>query len=106
MSARSKISRLQSIPDGWARVDAIRRVRAGLELALAVHRGKRGPLVGMWRIRCAGIRDTHICDLNGGGIRLYASSHPAARQYAAAAAELRLTDIEDPHRVLGALLRA
>lgn len=95
-----------STPDCWIRVDVVRRLRGGLELALAVHRGKRGPRVGTWRVHCSGLRETHIADLNGGGMRLYTSSHPAARQYAAAGAQLRVTDIDDVQRVLGALLRA
>jgi hypothetical protein len=106
MSARSTIARIQSTPDGWVRVEFLRHVRGGLELELAVHRGKRGPRLSAWRVRCEGVRDTHISDLSGGGIRLYPSIHPAARQYVAARAQLRVADSEDLDRVLGILLRA
>jgi hypothetical protein len=63
-------------------------MRGGVELTLVVLKTRRGGVVGTWWLRCHGVRELHIADLNGGGIRVYGSSHPAARQYSADRAAL------------------
>lgn len=106
MRARTRINEINAVPDGWVRVDSIRRVRTGLELTFAVHRGKRGRRVSTWLVQCDGVRESHLCDLNGGGLRLYPPSHPAARQFVAARAELHAAALDELSRAIGALLRA
>ena len=64
---------------GWVRADAIRRIRGGVELTLVLLRGRRGGVVASSQVRCRGVRELHVTDLNGGGIRIYDSTHLVAR---------------------------
>ena len=45
-------------------------------------------------------------DLDGGGIRLYGSDHPLARQYSSAKARLQLERVEDAGAAIAALVTA
>jgi len=81
---------IRALPEGgWVRVECVRRTHRGIDLLVAVARGRRGRVTTRWRVSCVGVRELHVADLNGGGMRLYSSSHPAARQYAAGRARLR-----------------
>jgi hypothetical protein len=73
---------MHSVPDAWVRVGSVRRIPGGIELAIVVVRGRRGRVVHRWQVRCLKIRELRLSDFDGGGIRLYPSDHPAARQYA------------------------
>src|SRR5579863_5704402 len=76
-------------PGGWLHIDAIRKAGSGIVLSLGPREGKRGRRVLGWEVSCQRVREIGVSDLDGGGIRLYGSRHPAARQYAARSARLR-----------------
>jgi hypothetical protein len=94
------------MPNGWARVDLVRKVRAGLLLDFSVHRGRRGKILGHWTVTFGGVHEIKITDLDGGGLAVYPSSHPAARQYVARLATLRWPRSGDTPEVLAALQQA
>jgi hypothetical protein len=91
------------VPDGWLRLERVGRIPAGLELSFGLYNGKRGEKMAPWRIKCLGVRAFRISDFDGGGIGLYSSAHPAARQFVARQAVLRWA--EGPETT-GALWRA
>ena len=105
MRIESAVKQIRSEPDGWVRADKIRRVPGGLEICLVVCRGRRGKMIEAWRIQCLQVRKFQISDLNGGGLALYPSRHPAARQFVARQAVLQWSG-KDSTTVLGALHRA
>ena len=77
-------------PGGWVRVEQVRKTPGRLELCLGVHMEDRGRRkIGAWRVICLGVREAHIVDFDGGGLAIYPTTHPAARQYAARQAEVR-----------------
>ena len=83
------IKRVHSSPDSWVRVEQVRKIPKGLELCLGVYEGRRGRKGEVWRIQCLGVREFRIDDVDGGGLALYSSTHPAARQFVARLAVLR-----------------
>ena len=89
---------------GWVSADAVRRIPGGVELTLVLLKGRRGGVVGSWQVRCRGVRELHMTDLNGGGIRLYPATHPAARQYSARRARLKWRPGGRGTEALGVLL--
>ena len=91
---------------GWVRADAVKRIPGGVELTLVLLKGRRGGVVGSWRVRCRGVRELHITDLNGGGIRIYQATHPAARQYSARRVRLKWCPGGRGAEALGVLLSA
>jgi hypothetical protein len=52
------------------------------------------------------VRQWHVDDLDGGGIRLYGSDHPLARQYSSAKARLRLQRVKEPGAAIAVLVKA
>ncbi len=105
MRIENAITRLQSFTDSWMRVDQLRRIPTGVELWISVHLGRRGRKAETWRIKCLGIRDLQIADLDGGGLALYPGTHPAARRFTARQAVLRWSGGDDT-TAIGALYRA
>jgi hypothetical protein len=99
------IRRVHSLPDSWVRVEQINAIPAGLELCLSVYKGKRGRKTEGWRIGCLGVREFQVSELNGGGLRIYAANHPAARQYVTRRAVLRWTG-GDEARTIKSLCQA
>jgi hypothetical protein len=91
---------------GWVRADAIRRIPGGVELTLVLLKGQRGGVVGSSQVRCRGIRELHVTDLNGGGIRIYDSTHPVARQYSARRVRLKWRPAGRSTEALSVLLTA
>jgi len=89
------IKQVNSMPDSWVRVEEIRKIPTGLELCIAVHKTRRGRKVETWRIRCLRVREFKIEDVDGGGFDIYATTHPAARQFVAPQASLRWTGSDD-----------
>jgi hypothetical protein len=83
------IRTIQSRPGGWLHLENIRKVSTGVVLSLALREGKGGHWMRGWEVSCRGVREIRVSDLDGGGIRLYRSTHPAARQYATRMAQLR-----------------
>jgi hypothetical protein len=100
---------LRTLPDpkGWVRLEQVRKERGRLELRFGIHEENRGKRkIGSWRIVCGGVREAHIADFDGGGLALYPTVHPAARQYAARHAELRWAASNNKPTALGALYKA
>jgi hypothetical protein len=106
MLIEAAIKRVNSLPDHWVRVEQIRSVSQGLELLIAVYKGRRGRRVEVLRIRCFGIREFHITDVDGGGLAIYPSTHPAVRQYVARQARIRWSGCDHDEAILGALCLA
>lgn len=94
------------ISNRWVRVREVRRTPDALEICFSVHNGKRGRKVDEWSVVCQEVHEASISDFDGGGLRLYPSSHPAARQFFARWAELKWPRTCDEARVFLALHRA
>ncbi len=105
-SLASAVRAIQSKPGGWLHVDAIRKEGARVVLSLALREGRGGRWISGWDVSCRGVRELSVSDLDGGGIRFYRSSHPAARQHATRSAELRCRADGRRSAILGALAAA
>lgn len=106
MLIESAIKSVHSIPDSWVRAERVHRTPGGLEVCFGVHKGHRGKRVDGWIVTCRRVREAMITSVDGGGLRLYPTTHPAARQYAARRAELRWPRTCNEANVLLALYRA
>lgn len=106
MLIQSAVKLVHSIPNSWVRVDDVRRMFGGLEVCFSVHKGQRGKRVDGWSVACLQVHEATITAFDGGGLRVYPSTHPAARQYVARRAELRWPRTCDEAKVLLALYRA
>ncbi|MGD0860836.1 MAG: hypothetical protein ABR912_16190 [Terracidiphilus sp.] len=106
MLIQNAVKSINSISDGWTRVEHLRRIPGGLEVCFSIHKGKWGKRLDGWNFICRGVREANISDLNGGGLAVYTHSHPAALQYIAPRAELFWARTCDETQVLAALYRA
>jgi hypothetical protein len=106
MRIQDAIELVYSTADCWVRFEQFRRVRGGHELSFAVHNGRRGKKIENWSVICRGVHEARITNMDGGGLRLYSSSHPAARQYFDRHAELRWSRTCKEDEVLAVLFRA
>lgn len=106
MLINNAVKFVHSIPDSWVRVERVRRVSGGLEVCFSVHKGQRGKRVDGWSVTCRRVHEAKITSIDGGGLRVYSATHPAARQYVARRAELRWPRTCDEAKVLLALYRA
>jgi hypothetical protein len=97
---------IETIPNSWVRLNSANETRSGLELIFSVHSGERGRRLQAWAISCLEVREKHLTDFDGGGLRIYSSSHPAAGQYLAQQAELRWRGNDRAAEILGALYTA
>jgi hypothetical protein len=98
---------IAALPQGsWIRAEAVRYRPTGVELAFVALRSRRGNRIASWQIVCGGVRELSVSDLDGGGIQLYSSSHPAAKQYSADGAALQWRPSGRGPEALGALLAA
>lgn len=94
-------------PDGWVRLEQVRKRPGRLELQFGIHEENRGrKKTAQWNVICLGVREAHITELDGGGLAIYSATHPAVRQYAARRAELRWVPHTDKATTLGALYQA
>jgi len=59
-----------------------------------------------WSVTCRRVHEAKITSIDGGSLRVYPATHPAARQYVARRAELRWPRTCDEAKVLLALYRA
>jgi hypothetical protein len=105
MLIQNAIKLVCSIPHSWVRVEQVRRVSGGLEVCFGIHEGKRGKKADAWIVTCRGVREIKITDLDGGGLAIYSSTHPAAQQYVARRAELLWPCACDEAQVTAALYR-
>ena len=106
MLLQNALKMIYAVPDSWVRVSQVRKLADGLELIFTIHKGKRGKRIDEWSVTCQGVHETEITDFDGGGLRLYPTSHPAARQYAVRWAVLRWPMTCDKAQVVFALHRA
>jgi hypothetical protein len=106
MLIQSAVSLLHSTPNSWVRVERVRRISGGLEVCFGVHKGQRGKRIDRWSITCRRVHEATVTAFDGGGLRVYPATHPAARQYVACRAELRWPRTCDKAKVLLALYRA
>lgn len=106
MRIQDAIKLVDSTAGRWVRFEQFRRVRGGHEISFAIHNGTRGKRIEGWSVMCRGVREAKITNVDGGGLRLYPSSHPAARQYFDRRAELRWPHTSDEKHMLAALFRA
>lgn len=109
MAIERDLEPLQSLPDpnGWVRLEQVRKEHGRLELRFGIHEeNRRKRKIDSWRIICSGVREAHIADFDGGGLALYPTVHPAARQYTARQAELRWAASNKKPTALGALYKA
>lgn len=94
-------------PDGWVRLEQVRKAQGRLQLCFSIHRENRGrKKTGDWSVTCLGVREAHITNFDGGGVRIYPSTHPAVRQYVAGRAVLQWPTSPDKLADLGALYEA
>jgi hypothetical protein len=105
-SLHRAIGTIHKTPDGWLHIEGVRQGRPGLVLSLVLRRGRTGRRLLEWQVHCRGVREFHISDLTGGGIRLYSAGHPAARQYTARKARLRCRPAGSRRDMLAALAAA
>jgi hypothetical protein len=97
---------ITSEPCGWVRLKHVRTSRGNLHLLFSIHEGIRGRKeIESWCIICRGVREAQIMDFNGGGLALYSTNHPAARQYTARQARLQWIKGDNEATVLGVLYR-
>jgi len=106
MQIQKAIKSIQEISSGWVSVEQARETPDGLALDFRIRKGRRGALVERWTVICTGVHETQISDLDGGGVAVYKSDHPAARQYRAAHAELRWTITGDEAHAFSELYSA
>jgi hypothetical protein len=105
MRIENAIKRIHSSPDSWVRVEEFRRIPKGLELCVGVYEGRLTRKAEAWRIRCRGVREFQIVDVDGGGLALCPGTHPAARQFLTRQCTLRWRGA-DHAASIGTLCRA
>jgi hypothetical protein len=103
MRIENAVHRMHSILDGWIRVERVTNLRRGLEIRFGVHSGQVGKIVEAWLVQCSGVLEVKLTDFDGGGLAVYSSDHPAARQYTAPQVELRWSRGNEPATVLAVL---
>jgi hypothetical protein len=106
MLIQSAVRLIDSTPNRWVRVEQVRRISGGLQLCFSVHKGQRGKKIDGWSVTCRRVHEATVTAFDGGGLRMYPATHPAARQYVARRAELRWPRTCDKAKVLLALYRA
>jgi hypothetical protein len=106
MLIQNAVNLIYKIPDCWVRMEQFRRISGGFEVSFGIHQGQRGKKVERWIVSCRKVHEAKIMELDVGGLAVYSSSHPAARQYAARHAELRWPLDCDKAEALVALYRA
>jgi hypothetical protein len=106
MRIEEAIKSIESLPDAWMRHEEVRRVSKGLDLLFGVYGGQRGRQLEAFRISCIGVHEAKITAMDGGGIAIYPSTHPAARGAVARQSEIRWSGADDDAVLMGALYRA
>lgn len=91
---------------GWVRLEKVQTATPSLALSFGVYKGRRGKRIETWNIECSQAQEAKITAFDGGGIGVYPSGHPAARQYAARQVEVRWNGGDNELSTLGALYKA
>lgn len=97
---------IDKIPDAWVRLGMAVPDGKNLVLLFTVSEGKRGRIAFRCRVRCVRVREWHLENSDEGGLQVYGSDHPLARQYSSSKARLRLARVDDAGAVVEALLAA
>lgn len=95
MRIENVIASINRSADSWVRVEEVQLIPRGIVLSFGIHNGRRGRQVDAWRIRCAQVHLARITAWDGGGLALYSSRHPAAREFAARQTEVRWSGVSD-----------
>ena len=106
MRIEEVIESIYQVGDRWLRLEEVRRVPRGLDLSFGVHKGRRGRRVDAWRITCTQVHTARITADDYGGVALYSSTHPAARECVAGQAEVRWSGATDEVLLIGTLYKA
>jgi hypothetical protein len=106
MRIEEAITLIDHLPDFWVRLEEVRRVSRGFDLSFSVHKGRRGRRIDAWRIRCLEVHEAKITAMDLGGMALYSSTHPAAREAVARQAEVRGGGSSDQALLMGVLYKA
>lgn len=106
MTIEKTIKVIDAVSHAWVRVERTGKMPNGLELCFGIFRGKRGTKIDSWSVSCRGVCEARITAFDGGGLRVYPRTHPAALRYTARQAELRWTGTRDKAAVIGALYQA
>lgn len=106
MRIEKAIASIYGLADRWVRLQEVQRVPRGLVLSFGIHKGKRGARIEAWRITCIGVHEANITAWDLGGLALYSSTNPAAREHTAPQARLRWSGAVDEVLLLGALYKA
>jgi hypothetical protein len=99
------LEQIDKLPDRWVRLGLAVPDGRSLGLLFNVFDGRRGRIAQRYRVKCMRVREWHLDGFDFGGIRLYGSDHPVARQYSASRARLRVAPIADG-RAIAALIAA
>ena len=105
MTVRKWLADVNRQPNAWVRIDRVVRARHGLDLEVSVARSRRVRSGSQWRVSCVEVQECQLGDLDGGGMQMSSSDHPAVRQYTDPKVGLR-GQIEDVTAALGALFEA
>jgi hypothetical protein len=105
MRIENAIASIDHYADRWARLEEVRRIPGGVLLSFGIHKGRRGQLIEAWKIRCAQVHMAKITAWDGGGLAVYSSNHPAAREFSARQAEVRWSGTSDKSSLIGALYK-
>jgi len=100
------LKHIDKTANAWVRLGLAVPDGRSLGLLFNVFVGKRGRIVQRYRVRCIRVREWHLDGFDGGGIRLYGSDHPLARQYSTSKARLRVAPIEGGPPAIAALTAA
>jgi hypothetical protein len=106
MRIEEAVTLIQYTPDSWARLEQFQRIPKGLDLYFGIHKGQRGKRVDAWKITCLEVHEAIIDSWDLGGMALYPSDHPAAREIIARRAEVRWSGSADETKIVGALYKA
>ena len=92
---------------GWVRFEEFRRLSGRcFVLLFSIHKGQNGRQLDVWRIECSQVREARISEWDLGGVAVYPSRHPAARQFIARQAEIRWNGASNDPLIAGALYKA
>jgi len=106
MTIEKVIALVDRSEDSWVRLEVVRRVPRGLDLSFSVHKGQYGKRVDSLRITSLEVHEAKITALDGGGLALYSSTHPSARELVARQAQVRWSGASDDVAMIGALYEA
>jgi hypothetical protein len=105
MRIKSAIASIDYYADRWVRLEEVRRISRGLLLSFGIHKGRRGELIEAWGVQCAQVHEAKITAWDGGGLALYSSNHPAARQFSAWQAEVSWSGASDESTLIGSVYK-